>query len=119
MKLAQTITAGDDVTLDTVKLSPLDGQLTVSSSPEGASVMLEDKYLGVTPLTVDVNANLQQTLRLSKAGYASKEQSVEFCGLVKSRALDVKLAPGYGTVFLNVRPDGATVMLDGKKADSQ
>ena len=117
LKIAQTITAGDDITLDTVKLSPVDGQLIISSSPEGASVMLEDKYLGVTPLTVDVNANLQQTLRLSKAGYVSNEQSVELRP-GEEQSINVKLAPGYGTVFLNVRPDGATVMLDGKKVDA-
>jgi len=117
LKIAQTITAGDDITLDTVKLSPLDGQLIISSSPEGASVMLEDKYLGVTPLTVDVNANLQQTLRLSKAGFVSKEQSVELRP-GEEQSINVKLASGYGTVFLNVRPDGATVMLDGKKVDA-
>ena len=117
LKISQIITAGDDITLEIVKLSPVDGQLIVSSSPEGASVMLEGKYLGVTPLTVDLNANLQQTLRLSKAGYVSKEQSVELQP-GEEQSINVKLAPGYGTIFLNVRPDGATVMLDGKKIDA-
>jgi formylglycine-generating enzyme required for sulfatase activity len=117
LSLVQSVTAGEDITIDTVKLSPVDGQLTVNSSPEGASVMLDDKYLGVTPLTLNVDANLQQTLRFSKAGYTSKEQSV-ILQPGEEQSIDVKLVPGYSTVFLNIRPDGATVMLDGKKVDS-
>jgi len=116
MKIVQSVTAGNDITLDNIKLSPVDGLLSVNSSPEGASIMLEDKYLGVTPLTLNVNANLQQTLRFSKAGYQSKEQSVNLQP-GEERTINVKMAPGYGTVFLNIRPPGSTVMLDGKKAD--
>ena len=115
-KIVQSFTAGDDITLDAIKLSPMDGQLSVSSSPDGASVMLEDKYIGVTPLSLDVNANLQQTLQISKAGYTSMEKSV-ILQPGEERSIDVKLIPGYGTVFLNIRPAGATVMLDGKKVD--
>ncbi|MCK5360824.1 MAG: PEGA domain-containing protein, partial [Gammaproteobacteria bacterium] len=64
VKITQLVSAGNDITVDKIKLYPVDGQLTVNSSPVGASVMLEDKYLGVTPLSLNVNANLQQTLRL-------------------------------------------------------
>lgn len=112
----QSVEAGIDVTLEEIQLQPVDGQLTISSSPQGASVMVEGKYQGTTPVTVNLTANTEHTLQLSKAGYRTTEQRISLKA-EEERAIDVKLNAVYGTVFLSTRPAGATVEIDGRKSD--
>jgi formylglycine-generating enzyme required for sulfatase activity len=112
----QSVEAGIAVRLQEIQLQPVDGQLTISSTPEGASVMVEGKYQGTTPVTVNLTANTEHTLLLSKAGYSTKQQRITLKPEQES-AIEVKLNAVYGTVFLTTRPAGATVEIDGRKAD--
>jgi formylglycine-generating enzyme required for sulfatase activity len=78
--------------------------------------MLEGEYQGTTPVTINLTANTEQKLRLSKAGYSTTEQSIQL-EPEQEHAIQVKLIAEYGTVFLTIRPAGAKVILDGKKID--
>ncbi len=116
MSFMQSVEAGIDVKLEKIQLQPADGQLTISSTPKGASVMVKGKYQGTTPVTVNLSANTEHTLVLSKAGYSTKEQRITLRP-EEERAIEVKLNAVYGTVFLTTRPAGARVEIDGKKVD--
>lgn len=117
MVIMQSVTAGEDINLQDIKLQPADGRLSISSVPDGASVMAGGVYQGTTPVTINLTANTEQKLRLSKAGYSTIEQSIQL-EPEQEHAIQVKLVAEYATVFLTIRPAGAKVMLDGKKIDA-
>jgi hypothetical protein len=48
----------------------------VSSKPEGATIMLNGKPLGVTPTTVKVPAFESSTLMIAKAGYETEAEKI-------------------------------------------
>lgn len=66
-----------------VALLPLEGlavgpkKLSVSSTPDGASVKLDGKDLGVTPLTVEVPAKGKHQLAFSAKGYEALVRRVD------------------------------------------
>ena len=111
----QSVAAGADVTLEDVQLQPVDGQLYLSSSPAGASVLLDGEFQGTTPATLGLIANTDHSLALSKAGYSTKGLSVKLKP-EQERSIEVKLSAEYGTVFLSTRPAGATVKINGKNS---
>ena len=116
MAFMQAIDAGKDITLDTIQLQPVDGHLSVSSVPDGASVMVDGIFQGATPISLSLIANTEHLLQLSKAGYDTAEQSVTLKPDEKG-AVELKLAAQYGTVFLTTRPAGASLLIDGRKSD--
>ena len=117
MTFIQSIDAGKDITLDTIQLQPVDGQLSVSSVPDGASVSVDGIFQGTTPISLNLIANNVHALQLSKAGYDTVAQSVTLKP-DEQRSVELKLAAQYGTVFLTTRPDGAAVLIDGRKSDT-
>jgi formylglycine-generating enzyme required for sulfatase activity len=110
-----SVVAGADVTLEDVQLQPVDGQLSLSSVPTGASILLDGEFHGTTPVTLSLIANSDHRLELSKAGYSTKDLSVNLKP-EQERSIEVKLPAEYGTVFLSTRPAGATVKIDGKNS---
>ena len=110
-----TVEAGQDFSMDEIQLEPVDGRLTVSSKPSGASILIGGKFLGTTPQTLELAAETDHELRLSKAGYTSTERAFKLAP-DEERDIDVQLPMEYGTVFLKVQPAGATLMINGKKS---
>jgi hypothetical protein len=111
----QSVTAGADVILEDVQLQPVDGQLSLTSVPTGASILLDGEFQGATPVTLSLIANTDHSLELSKAGYSTKDLSVNLQP-EQERSIEVRLSAEYGTVFLSTRPAGATVKIDGKNS---
>jgi formylglycine-generating enzyme required for sulfatase activity len=113
--LFRSVEVGQDFSLDEIQLQPVDGKLTVRSSPAGASILIGEKFLGVTPQTLELAAETEHTLRLSKTGYTNvgKEFQLE---PDEERVIEITLAAEYGTVFLKVQPAGATLTVNGKQS---
>ena len=109
------VEAGKDFSLGDVQLEPVDGELTVRSSPAGASILIGGKFLGVTPKTLKLPAETDHKLQLSKAGYVTTGKAFRLAP-DEQRAMDVQLETEYGTVFLNIQPAGATLVINGKKS---
>ena len=94
------ISQGDPNTLLTVKIS-------VSSTPSGASVMLDRFKIGVTPIKdAPVGGGAKRELRLEKSGYKPFTQSI---ALTSSRNFNVALIPNSV-----VTPAPAVTPNDGK-----
>ncbi len=116
LTLVQAVTAGNDIELKSVKLEPVDGQLTVNSNPDGATVTVDGAFLGTAPLTVNLVAGTPHTLRVSKSGYSSTENTITLQP-DEEQTVNLKLKAEYGTVFVSTDPSDATVMVNGKLTD--
>ena len=89
------------------------GPLEVASVPPGGAVFLDDRYLGVTPLSVEVDATGAHLLRVEKRGYAPWRARADFGGEIVR--VEARLAPeALGRLEVRTDPDGADVYVDGR-----
>ena len=89
------------------------GQLEVLSTPAGGTVFLDDRYLGVTPLSLDVDATGAHLLRIEKRGYVPWRGTAELGG-GPARAEAELLPETLGRISVSTEPDGADVYIDGR-----
>jgi hypothetical protein len=117
------------------------GRLLVRSSPAGAKVSLDGREVGTTPLTLrDVGVGTH-LVRVTHQGYIAAEQRVRISGTQPAQSIELELtdarverptppapgpaertsglpavAPGAkaGSLFVDSRPTGARVLVDGK-----
>ena len=110
--LRQEIRAGQAIDLAAIELEPVDGRLSLVTSPAGATVTIDGVYRGVTPLELDLAANTEHAVRIGKAGYRTVEQALSLKP-GETRTVETSLPAEYGTVFLSVKPAGARLSIDG------
>jgi len=93
---------------------PLQGSdVQVVSEPSGASVFLNGRLLGATPLRLPVLPAGLYSLRLERHGCSSHQRSLEMNG--KAQVIQAKLPPTpTGLLDVKVKPEGAEVLLDGE-----
>lgn len=111
------VAVGAVVTLPTVQLERIDGTLDLKSTPNGATVVADEKFIGQTPMAFPLVSEREFTLRLSKQGYAEAIRKVRVEG-GKTTSMAIALQPEYGTVFLTTTPAGAALKVNGKPAGS-
>ncbi|WFN33773.1 PEGA domain-containing protein [Methanogenium sp. S4BF] len=101
------------VSLTLTSIAPSYGTLSVSSSPTGASVYVDNVYRGLTPQQVSLTGN-QYTLRLERSGYNSYTQQVWVYGGQTTR-VSASLVPStsYGTLSVSSSPSKANIYLNG------
>ena len=99
--------------LDSVRLQPADGTLTVQTEPSDANVMLSNTFAGQTPTKLTLSANTTHLIQLSKAGYETENREVSVSSAA-SKTLSVKLKPKLGIIHLVVAPADAEIVVDGK-----
>ncbi len=88
-------------------------ELSFTSTPSGATVMLGDKALGITPLTAQIDSG-RQTLALRLPGHKQTEVEVTVLPGQAQTVPDVVLRKADGLVSLASKPAGATVTVNGK-----
>ena len=90
------------------------GQLTVTSTPIGAQILLDGENNGfLTPVDLTGLTPGQHTVTVSKAGYAPETRTIEVASRSKL-VLSVQLALLAATLSVTSEPAGAKVYLDGK-----
>jgi hypothetical protein len=111
------VTAGSTenviVTLDPVS-NP--GGLSISSDPRGASLYVDDRYMGKTDQVVGNLAPGAHTVRITEAGYLAWEKSVTVTGgtiTPVSARLDPEISPPTGDILVASAPPGAAVFING------
>ena len=109
------VTAGEPLSLPKVTLERADGLLAVRSSPRGASVTVDGRYEGLTPIEVAVAPGTTLGIRVFKVGYAPVERSVRVES-GRERALSVELQALTGELLVTAEPDDAELWIDGKRA---
>ena len=113
--LFRSVAVGLDFSLGEIQLQPVDGKLIVNSVPAAASILIDGKFLGVTPQTLELAAEMEHKLSLSKTGYKTAGQGF-LLAPDEEQLIAVQLEPEYGTVFLKLQPAGATLAINGKKS---
>ncbi|MCB0720347.1 MAG: PEGA domain-containing protein [Bacteroidetes bacterium] len=91
------------------------GSLQVVSNPSGATVSLDGRIVGATPIVVsDVDPG-SRTVEIFMDGYRTESTAVEVRPGVQSR-ITTDLAAASGTLVVLARPYG-TIYIDGKLAE--
>ena len=104
-------------TIDEVVLKKADGRLSLASVPSGASVTVNGKYRGRTPLKLSLPPGRSHEIKLNKAGYEPVSRSVEMRSN-QGRSMRLDLAPLYGELKLSAQPADAEVIVDGESRGS-
>jgi len=103
----------DETTTVDARLETLPGSLAIDSEPTGATLFINGVDYGVTPYSRDSIEAGDYTVRLSKDGYDTLEQTVTVHpGEPMNRSFT--LASNLGSIVLSVNPPGLNVYLDGK-----
>ena len=112
-ELSLDITAGTAPPPIRFSLEPVTALLSVTSSPAGATVRLDGKPIGVSPISGATVPPGRHELRVEKAGY---EPSIQRINAVAGEPLDIRarLARATAEEVPDPRPvQGALVALDG------
>ena len=97
-------------------LRPAFGSVTVTSTPSGASVFLDEKQVGQTPLTLDRIASGSHSLRLQAPQYAVERRNVSVAD-GQTANVAVTLAARFAEITVQA-PQGAVVTVDGDRKGS-
>ena len=96
------------------EFTPLPGLLSVHSAPAGASVSIDGKAVGATPLTdVPVPAG-KRLLRFTHPRHQARELPVTVVGKRRPQRVDAELTPNWGEVHYVTEPPGARILVDGR-----
>ena len=94
------------------------GYYSIQSSPSGSTVTFDNKYVGTTPVTVDVSTagTPGHTITVSATGYQTWSQQVTGNPSAgQTIQIFASLDPGtnrYGNIYVSSSPSGATAILD-------
>ena len=97
-----------------LQLQPLPGRLAFSTVPAGATVLVDGRELGLTPLVDQPIEAGKHQLRLLAERYLPHRQTLLVEGMEKSQSVEVALVPAWANIAISSIPVGATVLLDGK-----
>ena len=93
-------------------LQPVDGKLNIASKPNGATVFLDEKMIGKTPLRVRQNGGLY-TLRVTTENYAD---TIEQFAITRSKPevdRNYQLEHKKTKVILKLTPNRGTLLVNG------
>jgi hypothetical protein len=92
---------------------PVTGSMDLSSIPEGASVVVDTAYKGMTPLTVDGLDPGVHNVTFTRFGYAALSTPVTVeAGSVSE--VNATLLPSAGALLVITTPAGALLTIDGQ-----
>jgi formylglycine-generating enzyme required for sulfatase activity len=114
LEVTLEVTAGNDMSPGTFKLTPAPASLVITSEPKGATVTANGTYKGQTPLTISLSSEIEHDIRLTAAGYLPQSRKLKLAAEDK-RNVSFRLEQQFGVVFIAVTPPDATLYIDGKK----
>lgn len=71
------ISSGGSQTLEPVTLSPKKITANILSNPSSATILINEEYAGVTPLTMELMPLIKYELKIIKSGYVDKSVRLE------------------------------------------
>ncbi len=106
------VAIGDTLVVPEINLQPADGSLSLTSTPSGATVTINGKYQGTTPLDVDLAPGKPHQLSLFVNGYNTAKRSLSLAA-GEHQNVAVTLEARLGEVRVVASPADATVWIDG------
>ncbi len=111
--LLLTVTAGERLEPEPVRLEPADATLRIRSRPSGANVTVGGRFQGRTPIEVAVEPGQAADVQLFLTGYeVFRERLTLRSG--EQRDLVAPLSARRGRIELRVTPADARVFVDGE-----
>jgi formylglycine-generating enzyme required for sulfatase activity len=107
-----------EVMEQTPSLSPLQGELAISSIPEGASVSINGETQGQTPLTLALVGGEYQ-VEVAKAGFDPSREQLEISQSDPNPSREYRLAAKSAGVTVSLDPAGGTLTLNGINVNPQ
>lgn len=105
------------------RVADVRGRIVVRSTPSGAIVRIDGRLQGETPVTVRDLTLGAHTLQVARPGFVPYSDRVMLSRATPSQTVTVQLEQGSdspqataGSVFVDSRPRGARVTLDGRDA---
>jgi formylglycine-generating enzyme required for sulfatase activity len=95
-------------------LTPVQGQITINSRPQGASVLLNGNVVGNTPLNISREGEQYQLL-ISKPGYEDTEEVVALTNTSLLVERDYHLVAKKGFVSFALEPSGGQLLVNGRQ----
>ena len=102
----------------TISLTPLPGRVSFTSTPAGASVVVDGTTLGVTPLPDQPLPKGTYQLFVTHPGYEDHRTTVEVAGLDQAQSETIELLPDWADVAVSSDPIGATILLNGEPLEA-
>jgi len=90
------------------------GGLVVNSKPSGASVYVDNRFVGVTPLTISGIKTGSHIVKISYQGYADRIRTIVVRPHKYEYITETLLTPANtGSLYVDSSPRGASIYLDG------
>ncbi|XOV81556.1 MAG: PEGA domain-containing protein [bacterium] len=107
--------AGLPLTLAPVTLEQADATVTVTSQPRGAGVTVNGRFMGQTPLELDLKSAQQHNLQVILNGYATFNRTLRL-NRGDVRAVHADLVRQTGDIVVRSQPAGARLFINGEPA---
>ncbi|MFH0807121.1 MAG: PEGA domain-containing protein, partial [Elusimicrobiota bacterium] len=107
--------AGETKDLPVMKLVPKFGYISITSSPAGAKIFLDNQMIGNTPLTKQLIESGSHKLKTELDLYHSEEQPLQVND-GDEKNLTFTLKPAFGSLVINSEPQGAELYIDNQPA---
>ncbi len=107
------------------RVADVRGRIVVRSTPSGAIVRVDGRLHGETPITIRDLSLGAHTLQVARPGFVPRTDRITLSRTAPSQTLTVQLEAGVdtanpasakGSVFVDSRPRGARVTIDGRAA---
>ncbi len=94
-------------------LEKMKGTLSIKTEPDGATVYIDGKNYGLTPIEITDLEIGEHEIVISKDGYAQIIKKIE----IKEEPITIEeiLTKAISEVFINTKPKGAKVIISGKE----
>lgn len=112
-----SVKAGTSAQQPPIALIVADGTLQIDSSPSSASVTINNKFLGTTPVEVALAPFTQHRVELFLEGYLKASQLTQVQP-EKTSKLAINLVPNIGSIAFTVSPADAQILVDNRNQGS-
>ncbi|MEH6582719.1 MAG: PEGA domain-containing protein [Halioglobus sp.] len=110
---ALTVTGREVPQTIEMALAPAWAEVTITSTPAGATLLADGDPMGTTPLIAELLQGERQLI-LQQTGFASWQQELIITAGEPQDLGTVKLTPASGVLELSSTPSGANVTVDGE-----
>lgn len=93
-------------------MEKLPGRIDLTSSPQGATILIDGISVGKTPLIDEVISEGRRTIGFEHERYLPHETTLMIKGFGEKQTLHVELDPAWSVITLQTEPSGATLVVD-------
>ena len=106
-----------DQSLPMIQLLAANAKLMVNTIPRGANVTVNGRYRGQSPISLSLTPDVDYSIGMSKAGYGVTTRNLRLESAA-SESITIDMSARVGTVTMVVKPDDATIYVDGRARGS-